>query len=176
MSTLLAFGAAVVALLGAVLVGVARDLVSDELKACLQSLARRLVHRSASRVPAELRDRYDQEWGAEVEHILERERTLGALKFALDLWLHGARGVANVAPSQRFDEPAHDTAAPVEPQTPFTPVITLHPELTHRASQVPRDLRRIDRDLALVRQEPPPIEREAPPIQRDAGRSGWKWS
>jgi hypothetical protein len=176
MNSLLALFVAAGSIAGALALNVAADLLGDELKPTLRSLARSLVQHSASRLPAGLQDRYSEEWGAEVEHIIMSGRTLKALKFALDLRLRGARGVRDVARTQRIAEPASGATTSAEPQPTSTPVITLHPELTRRPSDSTRDWKRIQRDLELVHRDPPRIPRNAPQSEHHAPRSGWKWS
>lgn len=87
-----------VSLIVASLVGALRGLLSKEVEASLPSISRNLLARAANRLPAEHRERFLEEWSAELGPAIQG-RPLWALMQAASLYRAAPRIAAELAPA-----------------------------------------------------------------------------
>lgn len=78
-----------VAVVGAVLLAVAKTLITDEVKGWLPHASKSLVNRAVDLLPPEHQDRWREEWQSDLEEYTRDERRLAGLEYAVQV-LHAA--------------------------------------------------------------------------------------
>lgn len=99
-----------VIIVGGVLVKVAlkvtENLATEEARGWLDTWSKGLIHEAVERLPERARERYHEEWRAELAELL-RNRPIGAFVWAMMIWAWGSRALAR----QLGAEAAPSTAA-----------------------------------------------------------------
>jgi len=94
------------AILTTVVVGITAKIVADEAKAWLPSLSQRLLKFAVSRLPEELRERYTEEWTADLlsypGEISRCFRTLGMCWAGLRIRKYSDKTLVNIVVEKMF--------------------------------------------------------------------------